>query len=332
MYKKKALVIGSNSFSGSWFVNLLLNEKYYVYGVSRSSELSGIFLRYKSNKKNKNFKFFKKNLNKTDDIKFIIRLIKTQKIKYVINFAAQGMVAESWVNPVDWYKTNTLSMVNLIHQLKETKIKKYLHISTPEVYGNISKNKKESFIFNPTTPYAISRASTDTYLKKLHEYYNFPVLFTRAANVFGPHQQLYRIIPKTIFSLLSNIKIPLHGGGMSVRSFIHIDDATKAYYKILSKGKLGNCYHVSTDRFIKIKDLVKLISILLNKKFKQNIIISKDRKGKDQSYYLNTAKIKNELNWKHETKLENGIYDTIDWITNNFGKIKLKHINYNHKK
>ena len=67
------------------------------------------------------------------------------------------MVAESWVNPVDWYKTNTLSMVNLIHQLKETKIKKYLHISTPEVYGNISKNKKESFIFNPTTPYAISR-------------------------------------------------------------------------------------------------------------------------------------------------------------------------------
>lgn len=332
MYKKKALVIGSNSFSGSWFVNLLLSKNYYVYGVTRSLELSEVFLKYKSNKKIKNFKFFKKNLNNKSDLNFIIKLIKKNKIEYVVNFAAQGMVAESWIKPADWFKTNTLSAVNLINNLKDIKLKKYLHISTPEVYGNNLKKKKEDFIYNPTTPYAISRASTDMYLKKLHEHYNFPVLFARAANVFGPHQQLYRIVPKAIFSLLSNVKIPLHGGGLSKRSFIHIDDATKAYYAILTKGSVGNCYHVSTDKFITIKDLVKLISFKLNKNFKQNVLLSKDREGKDHGYYLDTNKIKKELKWKNTTVLNDGIHDTINWIKNNFNKFNLNQINYKHKK
>ena len=206
MYNKVALVIGSNSFSGSWFIDLLLDRDYFVYGISRSDENKKEFLKYRSNKKIKNFKFLKKNINQNKGIIFITRLIKKKKIEYIINFAAQGMVAESWVKPVDWFKTNTLSTVNLINEIKNLKIKKYLHISTPEVYGNIKKKKQESFIYNPSTPYAISRAATDMYLKKINAYFDFPAIFARASNVYGPHQQLYRIIPKTIFSILSKKK------------------------------------------------------------------------------------------------------------------------------
>ena len=151
----KVLVIGCNSFSGSHFSNFLLNKKFKVFGVSRSSSINKVYLKYKSNPNLKNFKFFKFNLN--SDVEKIVSLIKKNKIFYIVNFAAQGMVNESWIKPLDWYNTNLLSSVNLVEKLKNlTFIKKFMQISTPEVFGDKNGIIYENSDFSPSTPYAVS--------------------------------------------------------------------------------------------------------------------------------------------------------------------------------
>ena len=158
---KKVLIIGSNSFAGSDFTNHLLDKNFKVYGVSRSKETNREYLSYKNNNKLKNFTFLKINLNSKKNINKLIQLIKKQKIQYIANFAAQGMVAESWINPEDWYLTNVVSNSILIKELSKLNLKKYLNFSTPEVYGNTTTLIKENNIFAPTTPYAISRSAQD---------------------------------------------------------------------------------------------------------------------------------------------------------------------------
>jgi dTDP-glucose 4,6-dehydratase len=328
---KSCLVIGSNSFSGSNFINFLLDKKIKVFGISRSNEIDSVFLPYKKNYNIKNYKFYKINIKK--NVNKIIKIIKKNKIQYIINFASQGMVAESWISPLDWYETNTLAQIKLFESLKKIKFKKYMHVSTPEVYGDSYKKITEGYFHNPSTPYAISRSATDLHLIGLSKFFNFPVVFSRAANVYGPGQQLYRIVPKTIMCVKKKIKINVHGGGSSKRSFIHINDATKAYFDILEKGKIGSIYHVSNDNFLTIKNLVKIIIKTLNKNPKKFINLEKkDRTGKDSAYFLDSKKIIRELKFKPKINLMIGIKDTINWVEKNFSKLKKYNLEYKHKK
>lgn len=330
----KCLVIGSNSFSGSHFVDLLLKKNIKVFGVSRSKEAHKVFLKYKQNKNLKKFNFTQININYKKDLNKLCKILKKNNIKFIVNFASQGMVAESWKTPEDWYLTNTLSHINLIREImNKTKIKKFLHISTPEVYGDNLKYLYENSPHNPSTPYAISRSATDFHLKALNKVFKFPVMFARAANVYGPGQQLYRIIPKTIMSLKKNLTLPLHGGGRSIRSFIHIEDAVKAYFLILQKGKINENYHVSTDNFISIKYLVNKICKIMKIKNKNNIKIEKnDRLGKDKAYFLISKHSRKKLKWKHKISIDEGIKDTLDWVNNNFNFLKKNKLKYIHKK
>ena len=329
---KKVLVIGSNSFAGSDFVDYLLNKNFRVYGVSRKKENDAEHLSYKKNNKLNNFKFYKINLNFKKDIIKLIQIIKKNKIKYIANFAAQGMVAESWINPQDWYLTNVVSNCILIKELSKLKIRKYLNFSTPEVYGNTKLLINEGNIFAPTTPYAISRAAQDFNLLAYYKTYNFPVVFTRAANIYGPYQQSYRIIPKVIISILTNKKIPIHGKGDTLRSFIYMPDVSKALYKILlDKKNLGETFHISTKRFISILELTKLINKLMNVKNKNTYHI-KERDGKDLKYTLNSNKIRNYYSWSEKTNLEEGIINTISWNKKNLNYFKKVSLKYSHKK
>tara|TARA_B100000767_G_scaffold240715_1_gene236662 strand:+ start:1846 stop:2838 length:993 start_codon:yes stop_codon:yes gene_type:complete len=328
----KVLIIGSNSFAGSDFADYLLSKKFKVYGVSRNKEINKEHLRYKNNINLKNFKFFKIDLNLKKDLNKLIKLIKKQKINYIVNFAAQGMVAESWINPQDWYLTNVVSNSILIKELSKLKIKKYLNFSTPEVYGHTSSLMKESNIFAPTTPYAISRSAQDLNLLAHYKTYNFPVVFTRAANIYGPYQQSFRIIPKIIISILTNKKIPIHGKGDTLRSFVYMPDVSRALYKILlDKKNIGETFHISTKRFISILQLVKLINKLMNIKNK-NIYHVKERDGKDLKYTLNSNKIRKLYSWSEQTDLLNGIFDTIDWVKKNINYFKKASLQYKHKK
>lgn len=327
----KVLIIGSNSFSGSHFINYCLNKKLNVIGVSRSKEINNVFLPYKDSKYIKNYSFFKIDLNK--DLKKLENLIKENKISHIVNFSSQSMVGQSWDTPEDWYRTNVLSSVKMIEILKNIKtIKKFLHISTPEVYGNITGKKKEAFTYNPSTPYATSRAAFDMHLKNYFESLDFPVLFTRAANVYGPHQQLYRIIPRAIIYPYLNKKLNLDGGGTSARSFIHIDDVCDATFQVLQNGTIGNIYHISTEEFISIKKLVGIIMKKNKFNFNNNVNIFSDRLGKDKKYILSIDKIKKELGWYPKISLNDGIDSVCDWVINNFDLLKRQNLEYKHLK
>ena len=287
MNSKKIFVIGSNSFSGSNFVIKAIKEGYKVMGISRSPQPPSVFLPYKwsESKKNEYLEedFIFKKLDLNNDLKEIIESIDSFMPDYVVNFAAQGMVAESWLNPTHWYKTNVVSQVALHDELrKSTFLKKYLRVTTTEVYGSTDSgwiNEKQ--IFSPSTPYAVSRASCDMHLRSFYEAYNFPVVFTRAANVFGPGQQLYRIIPRTILSALSGKKMNLHGGGSSIRSFIHISDVVDATLKLLVEAQPGSTWHLSTTEEISIKKLVQKICSFCNVEFEKIVKVTDERLGKD---------------------------------------------------
>jgi dTDP-glucose 4,6-dehydratase len=330
---EKFLIMGSNSFSGSHFANLLLKKKFKVFGISRSCEPAIEFLPYKNNNNVKNFIFYQLDLNNPNDRLKILKIIKKNDIKSIINFSSQGMVEESFFNPLDWYRTNLLSTVAFIEKIKTENINSYLHISTPEVYGDFKGTIYENSSKKPSTPYAISRLAMDYHLEAIAKINKFPVKFSRAANVYGEGQQLYRIIPKTITKILKNEKIFLHGGGASKRSFVHIDDISEGYYKILKKGKMGESYNLSDKNFISIKELVKKICKKLNVDYQKFVIETKnDRLGKDFIYKLNSEKIFNQLNWKATTSLETGINQTINWVKKNFSKFKNKNLEYIHKK
>ena len=237
---KHIIVLGSNSFAGSSFIDYALNKNYKIIGISRSKEKSKLELKYKDNPlKKKNFKFYRLDINK--DINKIIKIIKKiKKFLFIIDFAGQGMLAESWFNPDQWFKTNVISKINLIEGLKKIKINKYIRISTPEVYGSSNKMLLEENVDNPTTPYALTHSTIDKYLKLQKKEFNFPVLILRFSNFYGEYQPIYRIIPKTIISILKGKKLSLHGGGLSSRSFIYIDDFSNAIFKAINLKKKTN--------------------------------------------------------------------------------------------
>ena len=328
---KKVAVIGSNSFSGATFVKFLINKGHNVLGFSRSPEPEQIFLPYKySNRYKKQFFFKQVDLNK--NLTDLVKIFEKEKPEYIINFSALGMVAQSWKSPCDWYQTNVVAQVKLHDELRKFDfIKKYVHVTTPEVYGSTDGWIKENFIFNPSTPYAVSRASCDMHLNSFISAYNFPAVFTRAANVYGPGQQLYRIIPRAVLYAKLGKKLSLHGGGNSDRSFIHMEDVSNATYKIALNGNIGNSYHISTKKTISIKGLVDKLCDMLNINFFDLVEISDDRLGKDQSYKLDSNKIRDELNWVDLIKLEEGLDQTIKWVEDNIEIMKILPHNYVHK-
>ena len=241
------------------------------------------------------------------------------------------MVAQSWDFPEDWMKTNVMSFSKLINKLSRIDfIEKFVHVTTPEVYGNCLGLVDEKTIKNPSTPYAISRAASDMIVDCYYKFFKFPFFGTRAANVYGEGQQLYRIIPKTIIKILNKQKLELHGGGTSERNFIHMEDVCSATYLLMKKGVIGEYYHISGNELISIRELVTKICDMLNVKFEDSVKIIDDRVGKDLYYKLNSSKI-NKLGWKDLIKLENGLLKTIKWVKDNYDFLKHEPDEYIHK-
>jgi dTDP-glucose 4,6-dehydratase len=241
-------------------------------------------------------------------------------------------VGESWANPGDWFMTNVVSTVKFHDKLRECDfLKRYVHITTPEVYGSCSGFVKEDFPFNPSTPYAVSRAAADMSLRTFWANYNFPVVSTRAANVYGPGQQLYRIIPRTILFILLGRRLQLHGGGVSTRSFIHIRDVSAATWNIMKSGLDGETYHISTNEVISVRDLVSKICSKLGVNFGDHIEVVGERMGKDTAYHLDSAKLRNELGWREHIALDRGLDECIQWVRDNVDELSQQEPSYVHK-
>ena len=327
---KKVVVIGSNSFSGSYFINFLLEKtKYNVIGISRSLEKKEFYLNYKKQDLSR-FEFYHLDLN--NDLQEFLKLLDEQEPEYVVNFASQSMVAESWEHPEHWYKTNVLSIVALTNSLKERKyLKKFVQISTPEVYGNCTGCIKEDAPMNPSTPYAASRAASDVFIQLLVKTYNFPAVFTRAANVYGAGQQLFKIIPRSIVYIKKGKKIPMHGGGEAKRSFIHIKDVCDATSRIMERAAPGEVYHISRKGLYSIKNLVAMICEKMGTSFEAAAEAAGTRLGLDAAYILDSTKAETEFGWKPKITLEEGINEVIQWIEDNWDSIINEPLEYQHQ-
>lgn len=330
MKRPTYVVIGSNSFSGGWMVDTLLarRPKSPIVGISRSPEKGEFFLPYKM-RPSRNFHFYQLDILR--QTKKIIALLDEIKPDYIINFAAQGEVTTSWEYPDQWYETNALAVVKLAQALKEKSyLKRYVHISTPEVYGSC-KNAKEDHPLNPSTPYAASKASGDLFLFTLVKQYHFPLVMIRSTNVYGKHQQLYRIIPRTIIFLKMNKKIPLHGGGRAIKSYLHIQDVTNGIFEAMHEGKKGSIYHFSPKSSISVRNLVKRVCMSMGKDFSRVITEVKERPGQDSRYIINSSKARKELDWKPSVSLTKGLKEVIQWIEENYQKIKTYPLDYVHR-
>ena len=329
---KKILLLGSNSFAGTTFIEYLLKKKYKVFSTSRSKEKEKPFDVFRPFIKSNNYRFYKININKKPDRNYLKNLINKNKIKNVVDFGSQSMVGQSWIKPEDWVRTNCLGKLNLIKTLNEIKDIKYIRISTPEVYGENKNKIKENDKIFPSTPYAITQSTADFFTYAYTSFMGFNSITLRFANFYGPGQQLYRIIPKTIMCILEKKKLNLEGGGKSKRSFIFADDFCDAILLSIKKGATNETYNFSPNSEIKIIELVKQICRLMNYSPKKLINFSKDRIGKDSRYFMATNKVRKELGWRDEVKLLEGLKKTISWYKNNFEILKKLNQNYIHKK
>ena len=323
------LIIGSNSFSGASFCAHLLKSGQEVIGVSRSNEISLPFRPYGWSNLKGGFAFHKNDLNY--DLDGLMTLVKARKPRFIVNFAAQSMVGQSWDRPEDWMMTNVVSTTKLFERLRHIDhLDRYVHITTPEVYGSTDGWVNEDTAFNPSTPYAVSRAAGDMSLLAYHNSYGIPMVMTRAANVYGPGQQLYRIIPRAIMTALTGGKLELHGGGLSVRSFIHIDDVSEGTVLAAQLGSNGSCYHISNNQQISIRSLVAMVFNELAINFDSSVEIINERLGKDQSYLLISDRLR-ELGWTDRTSLEDGLRQTIHWARKHLDALIVAPQSYIHK-
>ncbi len=327
---KKVLVIGSNSFSGSDFVDLLLERgTYTVIGVSRSPEKSALFLPYK--KRNlANFRFHQIDLNK--DLGALSTLLNEFRPEYIVNFAAQSEVAPSWENPHHWFQTNAVAITQLANLLKDAPyLKRYVHISSPEVYGTCVGNIKEDAPLNPSTPYAASKAAGDLSLFTFAKNFAFPLVMVRATNVYGAHQQLFKIIPRSAIYLKLGKTIELHGGGVAVKSYIHIRDVSTGELAVMEHGRKGEIYHLSPDQGVAVRDVVQTICKKMNIDFSKATKQVAERLGQDKAYTIDSTKARTELGWSPKISLTEGIAQTATWVANSFDEIAKQPLGYVHK-
>lgn len=324
------VVIGSNSFSGSDFIDLLLEDPgKKVIGISRSPEKSALFLPYKA-KQSPNFKFHQLDLNK--DMNKIISLLDEVKPAYIVNFAAQSEVAPSWENPGQWFQTNAVAVTELADALNKRKfLKRYVHISSPEVYGTCVGVVKEDAPFNPSTPYAASKVAGDMSLFTFVKNFNFPLVMIRSTNVYGAHQQLFKIIPRSVIYLKLGKTIELHGGGAAVKSYIHIRDISRGELAALEKGRPGEIYHLSPDNGIAVKDVVRIICDKMGVDFGKATKTVTERLGQDKAYVIDSSKARKEFGWKPVVSMEEGLAGVVEWIETNWDVIKKEPLEYIHK-
>jgi len=242
----------------------------------------------------------------------------------IFNLAAETHVDRSIDKPKNFIHSNILGTYNLLESILASKKKmKLVHISTDEVYGDITKGRSdEKFPYNPSSPYSSSKASADHLIKAYIRTYKIPAVISNCCNNYGPNQFPEKLIPKLIFNIINNKPLPIYGRGKNSREWMHVQDHCKALLLIFLKGKVGENYNIGSGKNVKNIDIAKmLLKIAKNKSLKTNrkvkIKFVKDRPGHDFRYALDNRKILKKIGWKAKTRLHVGLSDTFDWYLNN---------------
>ncbi|MHA7733126.1 dTDP-glucose 4,6-dehydratase [Nitrosopumilus sp. S6] len=303
----KILVTGGLGFIGSNFIHILQKKhpKYKI--INLDAELSGSNKRNLDGIKNKNYQFVKGNITNQKLLEKII-----PKVDVVINFAAESHVDRSINNPKPFIDSNIFGVFCILESIKKYN-KKLIHISTDEVFGSLKKSSAdEKYNYNPSSPYASSKASAELLIKSYITTFGCKAIITRCTNNYGPRQSLEKLIPKIISLASKNKKIPIFGKGTNIRDWIFVDDHCNAIIKILKKGKYGESYNISASNEVDNLTIVKKILNMMDKSEKL-INFTKDRPGHDFRYSLKSSKIKRELKWKPENRFQEGLEKTINW-------------------
>tara|TARA_B100001540_G_C15814357_1_gene646283 strand:+ start:3357 stop:4337 length:981 start_codon:yes stop_codon:yes gene_type:complete len=308
----KVLVTGGLGFIGSNFIlKLLDNSEYSVVNID--AELQG------SNHSNltkiensKNYSFVKGNITNK---KLMEKLISENDV--VVNFAAESFVDKSILDTNPFLVSNIRGTYTILEVIKEQK-KKLLQISTDEVYGSLKSNfsAEEDTRFNPSSPYAATKAAAELLINSYNITYNCDTIITRCTNNYGPRQYPEKLIPKIILLANQNKKIPIYGNGKNIRDWLFVDDHCDAIIKVLNSGISGESYNISANNEIDNMTVVKKILEIMNKS--ENLIeFVEDRPGHDMRYSLDSTKIRTQLSWKEKNHFDNGIKKTIEWYLDN---------------
>lgn len=309
------LVTGGAGFIGSNFVNYMVRT-YPTYNIINVDALTyaGNLQNLKESEGNSNYQFIKGDITDKDFIESVF----ANAIDVVVNFAAESHVDRSITNPGIFVSTNILGTQVLLDAAKEHNIKKYVQISTDEVYGSLGKEGyfTEETPLAPNSPYSASKAGADLLVLAYHETYGLPVNITRCSNNYGPFHFPEKLIPLMIINALNDKPLPVYGDGLNVRDWLHVEDHCTAIDLVLHKGIDGEVYNVGGHNEKTNVEVVKAILGHLNKP-ETLINYVNDRLGHDRRYAINPTKLQTQLGWVPKYNFETGLKDTIDWYLNN---------------
>jgi len=305
----KLLVTGGLGFIGSNFIINLIKNHPEIHITNIDAELLG------SNHQNlteinnsPNYNFVKGNI--TNKI-LMEKLIDDADC--IVNFAAESFVDRSILDANQFLVSNIRGTYTILEILRHKK-KRMIQISTDEVYGSLkSGSALEESKFNPSNPYAATKASAELLVNSYVMTYDLDCIITRCTNNYGPRQFYEKLIPKTILLASQNKKIPIYGTGKNIRDWIYVNDHCDAVYQVLNQGKSGQSYNISSNNEIDNLTIVKKILELVNKS-DDLIEFVDDRPGHDLRYSLDSTKIRSSLNWKNLTNFEEGLQKTIEWV------------------
>jgi dTDP-glucose 4,6-dehydratase len=315
---KNILICGGAGFIGSNFINLLINE----YKIADINFINFDALTYSGNLENlravesaPNYKFVKGDIC---DAKTVESAIKKFNIDSIINFAAETHVDRSILDSSPFLNANVVGTVVLLDAAKKFNLKRYLQISTDEVYGSLgdSGSFSETSQIKPNSPYSAAKASADHFVRAYFKTYNLPTLITRCSNNYGTFQFPEKLIPLMILNSKENKKLPVYGDGMNVRDWVHVVDHCEAVWTVFNKGRVGEVYNIGGNCEITNIEIVK--SIISQVGADESLIeYVSDRPGHDRRYAMNIEKIKSELGWTPRISFKDGFADTVRWYLDN---------------
>ncbi|KAH6780727.1 rhamnose biosynthesis 1 [Perilla frutescens var. hirtella] len=316
---KNILITGAAGFIGSHVANWL-TQSYSEYRIIVLDKLD-----YCSNLKNlgpsqlrPNFKFVKGDICSADFMYFILT---TESIDTVMHFAAQTHVDNSFGNSFEFIRNNVHGTCVLLEACKAFgHIKRFVHVSTDEVYGETDEKavvgNHEASQLLPTNPYSASKAGAEMIVMAYGRSYGLPVIITRGNNVYGPHQFPEKLVPKFILLAMKGQPLPIHGDGSNVRSFLYCEDVAEAFDIIIHKGEVGHIYNIGTEEEKSVTDVAEDICQLFSLDASVAIKFVENRPFNDQRYFLDSRKLKN-LGWSEKTKWEDGLKKTMEWYIRN---------------
>jgi len=304
------LITGGCGFIGSNFINYLKNKNPELFIVSLDK------IDYCSDKNG--IQYDKLIIGSINDFDLITTILNDYQIDIIVNFAAQTHIDNSFVKPLEFTEDNIYGTHILIEAVRlYGKIKRFIHISTDEVYGDVDIEHLgccENDILNPTNPYSATKAAAEYIVRSYYYSFKLPVIIIRCNNVYGNRQYKEKIIPKFINLLLENKKCTIHGEGITRRNFIHINDVCNAIITVLNKGELNNIYNIGSKNEYSVLDIANLLINYLkpNDDINKWIEYIPDRNYNDFRYSINTDKL-NNLEWKEEIDFNEGLIETIEY-------------------